>query len=345
MNRDASRSHPPRVSVVVPVYNAEVYLPRTLDSLLRQTLSDMEIILVDDGSTDGSGAICDDYAVRDDRIRVTHTPNGGVSAARNRGIDEAVGEFVLFCDSDDTVEPTWAERLSTDQPGLAVCGLCCIYPSQGYREAHTKWGSISAGDAPLSIYWGLQERGLMLTPCNKGFRRELLERWSLRFDISLAYCEDEQFVLRYLLAVEDGFHVVTEDLYRYEKEHAGSLTHRYVPRMWDTLCVSFRLREQFLRHAGLSIQGIETGYYTFMNWRVQQALANLGATDCPLSGQQIRREQHRILRSPECRAAFAKGSFGGTPGWYVRVLKTRCACMIRAVDRIIRYKNRGKQNT
>lgn len=342
MNPGASGRPSPRVSVVVPVYNAEGYLPRTLDSLLRQTLAGMEIILVDDGSTDRSGVICDDYADRDSRIRVIHIPNGGVSAARNRGIDEAVGEFVLFCDADDTVEPTWAERLSTDQPGLAVCGLCCIYPSQGGREVHTKWEAIPAGDAPLSIYWALQERGLMLTPCNKGFRRELLERRSLRFDPSLAYCEDEQFVLRYLLAVEGGFHIVTEDLYRYEKEHEGGLTHRYVPRMWDTLCVSFRLREQFLRQTGLSIQDIETGYYTFMNWRVQQALANLGTTDCPLSEREIRRERQRILHSPECREAFAKGSFGGTPGWYARVLKTRCAWLIRAVNRMIRYKNRGK---
>lgn len=342
MNRDNSVQHPPRVSVVMPIYNAERYLPRTLDSLLRQTLSDLEIIAVDDGSTDRSGAICDDYAARDSRIHVIHIPNGGVSAARNRGIDEAAGEFVLFCDSDDTVEPTWAEMLSTDQPGLAVCGLCCIYPSQGNREVHTDWSAIPAGDAPLSVFWPLQEQGAMLHSCNKGYRRELLNRYGLRFDPTLAYCEDEQFVLNYLLHVEGGIHVVQEDLYRYEKEHEGGLTHRYVPRMWDTLCRSFALREQVLARAELPISDIRTGYQTFMNWRVRQALANLDAAGCPLTERERRGETRRILKSSVCREAFADGSFTDTPNWYARVLKTRRAWLIRTVNRMIRYKNRGK---
>lgn len=341
MNRGISK-HTPRVSVVMPVYNAERYLPRTLDSLLRQTLSDLEIIAVDDGSTDRSGAICDDYATRDSRIHVIHIPNGGVSAARNRGIDEAAGEFVLFCDSDDTVEPTWAEQLSTDQPGLAVCGLCCIYPSQGNREVHTDWSTIPAGDAPLSVFWLLQEQGAMLHSCNKGYRRELLNRYGLRFDPTLAYCEDEQFVLNYLLHVEGGIHVVQADLYRYEKEHEGGLTHRYVPRMWDTLCRSFALREQVLARAELPISDIRAGYQTFMNWRVRQALANLDAADCPLTERERRVETRRILKSSVCREAFADGNFTDTPGWYVRVLKTRRAWLIRSVNRMIRYKNRGK---
>jgi glycosyltransferase involved in cell wall biosynthesis len=91
----------PKISVIVPVYNKEAYLSRTLDALLVQTFRDLEIILVDDGSRDASGRICDDYAARDSRVRAIHQTNRGVSAARNAGLDAAGGAYVAFCDADD----------------------------------------------------------------------------------------------------------------------------------------------------------------------------------------------------------------------------------------------------
>jgi len=96
------------VSVIVPVYNVEKYLRQCLDSLKEQTLGDVEFIVIDDGSTDGSGEICDEYA-EDSRFRVFHTENHGLSAARNRGLDEARGEWIEFVDSDDWVEPGFCE--------------------------------------------------------------------------------------------------------------------------------------------------------------------------------------------------------------------------------------------
>lgn len=99
------------VSVIVPVYNAGVYLEKCINSILGQTLRDFELILCDDGSTDGSGAICDEYAARDPRIQVIHQKNGGSSAARNAGIRKASGEFFSFIDSDDYVEPDFLETL------------------------------------------------------------------------------------------------------------------------------------------------------------------------------------------------------------------------------------------
>ena len=91
----------PTISVIVPVYNAEKYLSRCIDSILVQTFTCFELLLVDDGSTDCSGRICDEYAKRDTRIRVIHKENGGVSSARNLGLDNAKGEWICFCDSDD----------------------------------------------------------------------------------------------------------------------------------------------------------------------------------------------------------------------------------------------------
>ena len=101
----------PEISVIVPVYKAEAYLHACIDSILSQTFSDFELILVDDGSPDNCGAICDDYAARDSRVRVIHQENQGQAAARNRALAAAKGEWVCFVDSDDAVHPQMLERL------------------------------------------------------------------------------------------------------------------------------------------------------------------------------------------------------------------------------------------
>ena len=102
------------VSVIVPVYNVEPYLKDCLDSIIAQSYSDIEIILVDDGSKDGSAKICDEYAVKDSRIRVLHKANGGVSKARNAGLDMAQGEFVTFIDGDDTVDENYINLMHSE---------------------------------------------------------------------------------------------------------------------------------------------------------------------------------------------------------------------------------------
>lgn len=99
------------ISIIVPVYNVEKYLKDCIESILKQSMQDFELILVDDGSTDSSGTICDRYAEKDSRIKVVHTKNGGLSAARNAGIEIARGEFVAFVDSDDYVLPEFIEQM------------------------------------------------------------------------------------------------------------------------------------------------------------------------------------------------------------------------------------------
>lgn len=99
------------LSVIVPVYNVESYLVRCVDSILAQTYENLEVILVDDGSKDGSGAICDDFAAKDARVKVIHKANGGLSSARNVGLDAAAGEYITFVDSDDWIEPDMYEQM------------------------------------------------------------------------------------------------------------------------------------------------------------------------------------------------------------------------------------------
>lgn len=117
----------PIISVIVPVYNVEKYLPRCIDSILAQTFTDFELILVDDGSPDNCGAICDEYAAKDKRVRVIHKSNGGVSSARNAGLDAASGEYVTFVDSDDYIAEDRLKQMHSSifesKADIAVAGF------------------------------------------------------------------------------------------------------------------------------------------------------------------------------------------------------------------------------
>ena len=98
------------ISVVVPVYNTEKYLHKCIESILNQTFRNIEVILIDDGSVDGSGSICDEYKIKDERVKVFHQPNSGVSVARNKGIIESTGNYICFVDSDDYIDGDYFEK-------------------------------------------------------------------------------------------------------------------------------------------------------------------------------------------------------------------------------------------
>ena len=123
----------PKVSVIVPVYNAEKYLHRCVNSLLGQSYSNFELLLIDDGSPDNSSNICDHYALKDSRIRVFHKDNGGVASARQCGLDNAVGEYIIHCDPDDWVEGDmlWElyNKARDENADLVICDFYSNYPT------------------------------------------------------------------------------------------------------------------------------------------------------------------------------------------------------------------------
>ena len=131
----------PLISVVVPVFRVEKYLERCVRSILSQTWRDIEVILVDDGSDDRCPLICDGFAGSDSRVRVIHKPNGGLSSARNAGIDAAAGEYLMFIDSDDYIEPEMAEKLydALIESGadMSLCGYRCVGDDGKELSVHT----------------------------------------------------------------------------------------------------------------------------------------------------------------------------------------------------------------
>ena len=139
------------ISIIVPVYNTEPYLPQCLDSILAQTYTDLEILLIDDGSTDRCGEICNQYAARDPRIRVFHTENRGLSAARNLGLDQAKGDYIGFVDSDDWIEPDMYEVLlqkaEETKADIVECGVYLEYP--GKTEERKRKNQIMSGSKAI----------------------------------------------------------------------------------------------------------------------------------------------------------------------------------------------------
>lgn len=176
----------PKISVIVPVYNVEQYLPRCIDSILAQTFTDFELLLIDDGSPDNSGKICDEYAERDTRIRVFHKKNGGVSSARNMGLENAQGEWIAFVDGDDWVENSMFYEMYSH----ALINKVDIVISDFYINDRCKQIIDYQYNeyVPYLFFKAILEGKAMGSLWNKLFHYKLFE--NIKFDIEITYCED-----------------------------------------------------------------------------------------------------------------------------------------------------------
>lgn len=177
-----------KVSVIVPVYNAATTLRKCVDSLLAQTMKDFEVLLVDDGSTDGSGALCDEYAGKDDRVRVFHKDNGGVSSARQFGIDHALGEYTIHADPDDWVELDMLEELYKKAKETDADMVICDYWENGLtfqKRVTQQPSSLDASRVLQELFTHLHG-----STWNKLIRRSCYQRYNVHFPEGINYCED-----------------------------------------------------------------------------------------------------------------------------------------------------------
>lgn len=218
----------PKVSFIVPVYNTQEFLPRCLDSLLGQTCPDIEIIVVNDGSPDGSAAIIDEYARMDSRVRVVEKSNGGLSSARNAGMDVARGDIIDFVDSDDYVESNLAEFLvdafAREHPEIVVFGAVCEpaeLASKRIKQLLSPEACVFESFDPVLLFSANAQPYVW----RAAYSRELIERESLRFAENVRFAEDVVFQFesyplsaRTVLAPDKLYHYVMQD---------KSLTHTF----------------------------------------------------------------------------------------------------------------------
>lgn len=220
-----------KVSVIVPVYNVEKYLRRCLDSIINQTYQNLEIILVDDGSPDNCGAICDEYAAKDHRIQVIHRENGGLSAARNSGLDAATGDYVAFVDSDDWLTGDFVEKLHAhaEQNALVVANMV-------FWESDTRnWTAMAQKESETidSYEFWRRTTGNECTPyivsCSK------LYPW--KFFVNLRFVEglfhEDEAILHHIIDQVSHIHVIYEPLYYYRQNNTSIMGQGFNPKRLD----------------------------------------------------------------------------------------------------------------
>lgn len=203
---------PPAVSIIVPVYKTAEYLPKCVDSILAQSFRDFELLLMDDGSPDESGEICDRYVQLDSRVQVIHKENAGVSSARNLGLDRAKGDFVVFVDSDDYIGENYLKDMMEYAYGLGETAdssiVICDY--QPFSEAGVESriypepfaAKMEPGGMTVQQFRDLVFGFIIFPPYCKLYSRTVIEENGLRFDTELKSAEDFDFNLRYLEAVD-----------------------------------------------------------------------------------------------------------------------------------------------
>lgn len=230
-DENGAGNNEPRISVIVPVYNVEAYLAQCINSIQNQTLREIEIILVDDGSSDNCPQICDKYAESDERIHVIHQENKGVSAARNAGLRLAQGEYIAFIDSDDRVAPEYLSVLLKYMVagGMTVCGYVCEWDPTAnkrmgaYQLQDHETVAIDRTDAQISVLCGGKFDG---HPFCKLFDRKLIEKNHIFFCEDISYAEDGLYVIQYLSHLTSKIVLIKAALYYYQYRSQSATSQR-----------------------------------------------------------------------------------------------------------------------
>ena len=299
-----------KFSIVVPVYNVGKYLHECLDSILCQTFKNYELILIDDGSTDSSPRICDDYAGKDERVAVIHKANGGLSSARNRGIDTAVGDYIIFIDSDDY----WGDdrfleesdaMLTENKTDVLIFNYCKVWPDGKMKSC---FGNTVKRAACLDIR-DIVGRNLWTTSaCNKIIRRELLDD-TMHFVEGITN-EDLDWCVRLALKAKSYAYFGEKPVYYYRQGRPDSITYK----------IDF---DNFIRNVEKSVEIISksnnTELYHFLSYPYSALLYEYSSLDDDRKKQYTDR-----MKSME---------------WLLSYAVDRKAKLIRMSDRIVGFDN------
>ncbi len=246
------------ISVIVPVYNVEKYLDRCVQSILAQTYSDFELLLVDDGSPDRCGEMCDEYAKSDERVRVIHKQNGGLSDARNCGIEHATGDFFQFVDSDDYIHPEMLETLyrilTAQNADLAVCSACDVF--EGTEVPMSKESNEFTLNKVESYRYMLQGKGLP-SVCNKLYKRETVG--SARFATGKLY--EDGFFLPDVMKNVAKTAVTTMQMYYYFRRADSIVTKSFSHADLDVIEAYERCAEIVKRDCPAALDSVKFRIY------------------------------------------------------------------------------------
>lgn len=240
-----------KVSVIVPVYNVEEYLPECIDSILGQRFDRFELILVDDGATDGSGAICDSYAAKDSRIRVLHKENGGLSSARNAGIEVASGKYIAFIDSDDVVHKDYLrDMVAIAERENADLVACSFFKGEECVWQHTDEARVEALDIRIGreILNKMNENDVVVTVAwNKLYHSKFFKEYALRYPEGKIH--EDMFLTPQVLYHADKMIITSRRLYFYRQRPNSIMSAAFSLKQLQVL-ESIEFRISFFQETG-----------------------------------------------------------------------------------------------
>lgn len=288
------------ISIVVPVYNVENYLDTCITSILDQTYSNIEIVLVDDGSTDNSGKICDYYAVMDERVKTIHTKNGGLSDARNKGISQAKGEYIMFIDSDDVVNVNFVEYLynllKCNSADIAICDPVHCYPGKEINFEPEKLKKIyKPEDAIVEM---LYQKTFLVAAWGKLYRKEYFN--DILFPYGMLY-EDSAIMYRIFDKTKKIVYGNAK-LYGYMHREGSITTKKFSKKDFDILIICEQITKYF-SNRDKKLQKAERSYQMAAAFRIYMNAPHNGEFDAELKACDtfLRENQKLVLHDTDIR--------------------------------------------
>lgn len=320
------------VSIIVPVYNGEKFIARCVESVLAQTYTDFELILVNDGSKDNSGAICDNLAEKDGRIRVIHQENGGVSRARNRGLDVAQGDVIGFVDADDYVLPEFLEIAVRELDGADICMFDLV----------TIWDSGKTAPDTIPVLLDVctmnkkeitPEQLLLMagSACRCLYRAELVKE--IRFPVGIKFSEDRIFNL-YAMGRMASMRYIRKGLY-YRVMQEESAVHRYHEDYFEA-CLAAHKGTQEALAAVWPEESYGIAYETHLINGAIAATCNYCYKTSPLTFKQRVQKTKVLCSNEELQTALQKTGYGGLRG---KLMQKKLAVALVVLAKIANIKN------
>ena len=279
------------ISIIVPIYNIEKFLPCCIDSILAQTFTEWELILVDDGSKDTCGSICDEYATKDGRIRVIHKPNGGLTSARNAGLAKASGEWVMYLDGDDWIEPEMLELLlrKGEETGadIVMGDFLFAYPDRDVPYRLPDWDDCKTTSLNRYI------TSVWTCVCGGIHRRSLYEEHQLQSPQGVTYCEDFHLIVRLCYFARKVVNV-HRPFYHYRQQE-GSVMHNLNKKTERDEQWVYQDIIRFFKE-----QGVYKDYRKTMCWRMLKATQELvlDKSDWKAFQEMVPEKKHYIWDCP-----------------------------------------------